>query len=251
MFTYDTDRYPFAALAHAVLHEHAGFAPLPTDLGDLHTVPAGRERFVDGSGNELNALQARWNSNRCRLDDDPSSAMYAHLDAVYHDFMKEVVGPLLGGGRIVYQRSPTIRIYTPSTVAMGKLHNDCSYNHQPSELNFWLPLCDVFGTNALWVESEENKGDFHPLTMTYGQYSRFYGNKCRHFTHPNDTGKTRVSLDFRAVSAASGGHDPTFRKGIRRGVKARFQNVFDVGGFYVECISIPFSDTNAPWADDA
>ena len=28
-----------------------------------------------------------------------------------------------------------------------------------------------------------------------------------------------------------------FRKGVRRGVKARFQNVFDVGGFYVECES--------------
>ena len=40
-----------------------------------------------------------------------------------------------------------------------------------------------------------------------------------------------------AVSEASGGHDPSFRKGVRRGVKARFQNVFDVGGFYVECDS--------------
>ena len=105
--------------------------------------------------------------------------------------------------------------------------------------------------------------------MTYGEYCRFYGNKCRHFTHPNHsgelvtlpyltstipsalfchrtsstyndddddvddddgaddnaclhlpiniykyyTGHTRVSLDFRAVSAASGGHDPSFRLG--------------------------------------
>lgn len=39
------------------------------------------------------------------------------------------------------------------------------------------------------------------------------------------------------VSESSGGHDPSFRKGVRRGVKARFQNVFDVGGFYVECQS--------------
>ena len=40
-----------------------------------------------------------------------------------------------------------------------------------------------------------------------------------------------------SVSQSSGGHDPAFRKGVRRGVKARFQNVFDVGGFYVECES--------------
>ena len=39
------------------------------------------------------------------------------------------------------------------------------------------------------------------------------------------------------MSESSGGHDPLFRKGVRRGVKARFQNVFDVGGFYVECQS--------------
>ena len=42
---------------------------------------------------------------------------------------------------------------------------------------------------------------------------------------------------FFPVSECSGGHDPLFRKGVRRGVKARFQNVFDVGGFYVECES--------------
>ena len=39
------------------------------------------------------------------------------------------------------------------------------------------------------------------------------------------------------MSESSGGHDPLFRKGVRRGVKARFQNVFDVSGFYVECQS--------------
>ena len=248
VFAYDTTRYPFAPLARAILEQHAtGSAALPSDLSDLHMVVAGIERFVDGSGNELNALQARWNSNRCRLEDDPSSSMYGALDNVYHAFVKEVVGPMMGGGRIVYQRSPTIRIYTPSAEAMGKLHNDCAYHHQPSELNFWLPLCDVFATNSLWVESEENLGDFHPLTMPYGSYARFYGNKCRHLTFPNDTGKTRVSLDFRAVSAASGGHDPNFRRGVRRGVKARFQNVFDVGGFYVECQSEPLPATDFPW----
>ena len=52
------------------------------------------------------------------------------------------LGPLLGGGTIIYQRSPTLRIYTPGNVkAMGKLHNDMDYHHQPSELNYWLPLC--------------------------------------------------------------------------------------------------------------
>ena len=139
------------------------------------------------------------------------------------------------GGRIVFQRAPTLRIYNPSTVAAGKIHNDRDYHHQPSEINFWLPLGErCFGSNTLWVESRPNLGDFHPLEMVYGQYCRFYGNLCRHYTIPNDSNHTRVSLDFRVVSEASGGHDPTFRKGIRRGSKSKFQNVFDVGGFYDE-----------------
>lgn len=239
IFQYDTQKYPFVECAREILEIEAG-SPLPSSLGDLHTVPGGAEQYTDGSGNKMNRLQAVWNSNRCRdseLYKTNVTASYERLDNVYHHFVKEIIGPLLGGGRILYQRSPTLRIYNPSTVAMGKCHNDCDYHHQPSELNFWLPLCPVFSTNSLWAESVPDLGDFHPFDMSPGEYVRFYGNKCRHMTFPNDTGKTRVSLDFRAVSDQSGGHDPLFHKGIRRGVKARFQNVFDVGGFYVECQS--------------
>ena len=90
----------------------------------------------------------------------------------------------------------------------------------------------AYGNNTLWVESEPDFGDFHPLEMRYGQCCRFYGNLCRHHTQPNDTNQTRMSLDFRAVSDATGGHDPTFDEGVRRGSKAKYQNKFDVGGFY-------------------
>jgi hypothetical protein len=118
------------------------------------------------------------------------------------------------------------------------LHNDMEYHHQPSELNFWMPLTKVWDTNSLWVESHPGLGDMHPLNLEYGQFCRFYGNQCRHTCLPNRTGKTRVSLDFRAVSEASGGHNPNFRRGKRRGAKARFNYCFDVGGYYEE-ISVP------------
>ena len=67
---------------------------------------------------------------------------------------------MMGGGRIIYQRAPTLRVYPPSSLPMGKMHNDEDYHHQPSELNFWLPLSDVFGTNSLWVESQPKLGKF-------------------------------------------------------------------------------------------
>jgi len=149
---------------------------------------------------------------------------------------------------------------TRPDVATTPLHNDMDYHHQPSEINYWLPLSRVHDSNSLWVESKPGLGDMHPLNLDYGQYCRFYGNQCRHQTKPNRTvrrrsewrgrakrarphilrvlpaasvtwhlmgwawqGLTRVSLDFRAVSVASGGHNPGFRKGKRRGAKARFQ----------------------------
>lgn len=141
------------------------------------------------------------------------------------------------GGRIVYQRAPSLRVYNPSDFPAGKLHNDRDYHHQPSELNFWLPIAErCFESNSLWVESQPNLGDFHPLNLEYGEYCRFYGNLCRHRTVPNNSNHTRVSLDFRVVSEASGGHDPLFRKGIRRGSKSKFQTAFDIGGFYDEMI---------------
>ena len=198
---YDTVKYPFLELAREILEIEAG--PLP-DLDSVHLSEMGRDQHIDGSGNKLNKLQAIWNSNRCRIDNDfhldkgELAPNYERLDEIYHNFVRDVIGPQMGGGVIQYQRAPTLRVYTPSVVPMGKMHNDRDYNHQPSEINFWLPLTTVFGTNTMWVESEENKGDFHPLTMKYGEYVSFYGNKCRHYTVPNDSDRTRVSLDFRA-----------------------------------------------------
>jgi hypothetical protein len=44
--------------------------------------------------------------------------------------------------------------------------------------------------------------DFHPLELDYGQLACFYGNQCEHYTLPNDTDTTRISLDFRIVADA-------------------------------------------------
>lgn len=175
----------------------------------------------------------QWNYNR---DQEQRNEEYLNFHCIYVNFVKEVVAPLMGGGRILYQRAPTLRCYVPGEpVPMGSLHCDEDYHHQPSEINFWMPLSEhVFDTNTLWVESTPMYGDFHPLDLQYGECYSGYLNKCRHYTKANDSNTTRLSLDFRVVSEASGGHDPLFHKGIRRGAKAKFQRVFDVGGFYSE-----------------
>lgn len=70
---------------------------------------------------------------------------------------------------------------------------DESNNHQPAELNFWVPLNKVFGANTLYTESSPGAGDFAAVELEYGQAVRFWGNRCRHYAVPNTTDTTRVS----------------------------------------------------------
>lgn len=120
----------------------------------------------------------------------------------YRKLVAEVVAPLLGSppGGLVYQAVPSIRCHLPGTARpLLTLHCDAEYHHPPSELNFWLPLTSTFGANTLWTESAPCRGDFRPLELEYGQLHAFYGNKCRHYTLPNTTDITRVSIDFRVL----------------------------------------------------
>jgi hypothetical protein len=236
VFQYDVSKYPFGdAVSKILFSDFNNLHPREWPaLDELHASGLGKEFIKDKSQNDLNYYQAEWNKRRSR---EECEGLYDEFDEIYDAFIKEVVGPALGGGIVLYQRAVTLRVYVPQEKPMGKLHNDCDYHHQPSELNYWLPLTTTYDTNSLWIESEPDKGDFHPIKASYGEYMRFYGNKCRHQTFANDTNSTRVSLDFRAVSQDSGGHDPSFRRGVRRGGKARYQKKFDVGGFYkmVKC----------------
>ena len=80
------------------------------------------------------------------------------------------------------------------------MHRDADYdNHELGEINFWVPFTNVYGTNSLFCESSPDQGDFTPFVLDAGQGVRFNGNQCRHFTKPNETKDTRVSMDFRVI----------------------------------------------------
>ena len=102
---------------------------------------------------------------------------------------------------MAYQRRPTFRVHLAGSAAQGIPHADGlqPYNHQPNEVNAWVPLTPVFGSNSLTSESEPGLGDFHPFEAMPGQFISFYGNRCWHYTVPNETDTTRVSFDFRVV----------------------------------------------------
>ena len=234
ILTYDTEKYDFRKEVRKVLQKYLEKEELP-HLNRLHHIPeAAQFRINQSQGravNRVNRLQSSWNLHRARLPEH--LILFKDFDDLYDAFIREVIAPDMNEReKVVYQRAPTLRVCVPSKFVSCKMHHDREYNHQPSELNFWMPLTDAFSNNSLWVESSPFKSDFHCLNMHYGQYFRFYGNQCRHFTVPNDTGETRVSLDFRVVSNRCGGHNPSFRKGVNRGPKAQFKDTFDIPHFY-------------------
>ena len=79
-------------------------------------------------------------------------------------------------------------------LAVGGYHKDRDYNHSEHEINFFVPLTEAFDSNTVWVESEEDKGDFSPMEASYGEYYMWNGANLTHGNKKNDTGRTRVSF---------------------------------------------------------
>lgn len=127
-----------------------------------------------------------------------ATAEYRSFVAAYRRFVRDTIREVVG--EVAYQCPPTLRLHFPSTRALGHTHRDSEYDgHTGHEINFWLPLSRASGSNSLFVESSPGAGDFAPLELDYGQVFRFNGEHCAHHTVANDTGVTRVSLDFRVI----------------------------------------------------
>ena len=156
VFAYDTATLNLAEKITVVLQEMIAAArtdasELPIySLNAIHFHSYANETIVDGSGAVLNKLQYTWNLYRDRSNIPLQHASllqaYADFDALYDRFIKEEIAPHIvsscGNRTVVYQSSPSLRIYQPSSVALGKLHCDEDYHHQPSELNYWVPISE-------------------------------------------------------------------------------------------------------------
>jgi ectoine hydroxylase-related dioxygenase (phytanoyl-CoA dioxygenase family) len=147
---------------------------------------------------------------------------------LYEAFVVNVVKPLYNES-IVYQAIPTFRVAYPNNIAVGEWHKDKWYRDQEwaedvREDNFYLPFTDAFDTNTIWVESEENKGDYAPINCNYGELVQWDGSNLTHGNKVNETGKARVSIDFRVMKYSN--YKPSEHGSIN--TKTKFQ----IGGYY-------------------
>eukprot|EP00928_Gymnodinium_smaydae_P038301 TRINITY_DN26447_c0_g1_i1.p1 TRINITY_DN26447_c0_g1~~TRINITY_DN26447_c0_g1_i1.p1 ORF type:complete len:362 (-),score=83.88 TRINITY_DN26447_c0_g1_i1:8-1060(-) len=242
VFEYDTARFPLREALEALLEVGGGADAGATEgrapsLELLHELPltgepprcptllgafercAGRAQLPPSWAEALQGGGAAKMEKELRR-----TPAYLHFLSVFDRFAAEVLAPAAGGGDddaggVFVQRPPTLRVHLHGQRASeGKIgmHRDSDYpGHNAAEVNFWVPMTSVEGSNSLFVESAPDRGDFAPLRLQYGQAYRFHGYACRHHTVANESGTTRVSFDLRLVPAAC--CPPEALRGPRRG----------------------------------
>lgn len=126
---------------------------------------------------------------------------------------------------IIYQKIPTFRVQLGNgNLGVGEWHKDKAYNHGTSEVNFWLPFVDTTEYNSIWMESKEDKGDYIPYTVKYGEILVFNGANLLHGNKNNITDITRTSIDFRLVDPLK--FTPNSKGSINT------NTTFDIGGYF-------------------
>lgn len=200
----------------------------PEELGILHEL----EAQIDSPG--VRKQRRRTTGKRA------NPAALDVLCRTYREFICEEVAPKIaaafdssGDGvrctGVAFQANPSLRVVTPSMNAAGRRHRDCDYGHQPAQINYWLPLSRACGSNTLHVEGLKKNDPTvaTPLEGNFGVMHRFHGNDLFHFTIPNDTNHTRVSLDFRVVPGPLFDNDYPGSRNEMNGKQAFF-----LGGYY-------------------
>eukprot|EP00929_Paragymnodinium_shiwhaense_P047087 TRINITY_DN2389_c0_g1_i3.p1 TRINITY_DN2389_c0_g1~~TRINITY_DN2389_c0_g1_i3.p1 ORF type:complete len:346 (+),score=58.99 TRINITY_DN2389_c0_g1_i3:59-1096(+) len=196
--TIDLDKYPFGQLMRKILEE-----PAECDLSKLHETPHAQDLIKTFQNNPKNvaAIGPRGNvwNKRYRACPQRDPELQAAFRDCYHRYLREFVLEHLGTKRVAFQSEPTFRCHLPHTGAPGRAHRDEDYKHARGEINFWIPLTQVYDTNSLYVESKRDVEDFKAFEAAPGELLRFYANQVWHYTVPNETPHTRVSFDFRVV----------------------------------------------------
>ena len=146
------------------------------------------------------------------------------FQTLYNTFIRNFIKYEFELDEIIYQKIPTFRVHLKNNQAVGEWHRDRDYNHGTSEINIWLPFTDAYNTNTIWIESEEDKKDFKPYNVSYGEVLVFNGANLLHGNKTNIEHDTRVSVDFRIVNPTE--FIPSTKGSINTNTS------FDIGGYF-------------------
>lgn len=173
IFSYDTGRYRFRQWAQFVLDFD--------DLEALHEHPCAGAK---APGHRVWAF-----TNKMK------DAFAGEIRQRFADFVGEYVVP-----RVPFvpwtEVHPNMRVHERGQRTTSYMHRDRDYLKERGSFKIWLPFTRVSGGGTLWVESEEGKNDLKPCNMAYGQAMFFDSLNLLHGCHVNDSGSTRVSMDF-------------------------------------------------------
>lgn len=146
----------------------------------------------------------------------------------YEKFLTNVIKPIYKG-KIVYQKIPTFRVHLSGNIAVGEYHKDKSYrkggwSDLVKEMNYYLPFTNTNDENTIWVESKEDKSDFSPMNLKYGECMQWDGMNLTHGNKINRSKDTRVSVDFRIIDENN--YVPSQYGSINT------KTPFSIGGYY-------------------
>lgn len=137
----------------------------------------------------------------------------------YHAFIEKYVKPLYSNsyGKILVQKTPNLRISFTNSSAIGKntntntninndvigIHKDKDFGHHDDVINFIIPITEMFETNSIYyepsIDSNVSTEDYLNLKLNTNEFFIAPFNKLLHFNKINQTGVTRMSLDFRII----------------------------------------------------
>lgn len=150
----------------------------------------------------------------------------AHFAEVYVSFIKDIIAPRYNQ-ELLYQKFPTFRVHQPENLGTFGWHKDSDYNHNPREVNYYLPITRGYDTNTIWHESAPGREDFSPMTVEYGEVIEWDGANCKHGTKINGTDDTRISFDFRVLTLKHY-HEFKPKDSMTRGSKLDIGHYFEI-----------------------
>jgi hypothetical protein len=183
VFAYDTRRWDL----RAIVAEYFG----GDDLENLHLDPRWNPHPAG-----LTIPSHVITRNSWAVSKDLRAAVVERSAPVVRSLIYDHIAQLVGEVRS-HQEVAMMRVNFHGSRAILRFHNDREYGQQPTQINIWLPITSVYGSNSMYVESHPGLSDFAPVELHYGQGLMFYGTELLHGTLDNVSGGTRISYDFR------------------------------------------------------